>query len=373
MRIPSFFKTLVLVMALALFSGSAKADVDVGITVQNTTLTVSFTPDQDYVSSPFNIWSNFVITIRWQAQGGVINPLSSLNNFQLVDAAFGISEDPMDPGNPFAPVLSGGYYYKKFAGAPNSAANLLNGVTKDVFTIDFSTAAANLDFELITNDAYTSVNNGDASVTSLLGNQFNTFAPAVATYDGSSFPVEWLYFNAEPVSNRDAKVSWATATEGNNDYFQIEKSVDGELFQAIAKVDGAGNSSEVREYEYLDEDYVADKVFYRLKQVDYNGQFSYSEQVEVNFDPTLPNRVEFELFPNPAVDFVTIKATQKVDGNYRMEVIDMTGRRAWSGTFEGNKSTITIPVSRLTQGVYMVYMSGGQIPGNHLAGKFVKD
>ena len=51
----------------------------------------------------------------------------------------------------------------------------------------------------------------------------------------------------------------------------------------------------------------------------------------------------------------------------------MTGRRVWSGTFEGRKSTITIPVSGMAEGVYMVYMSGGQIPGNHLAGKFVKE
>jgi hypothetical protein len=362
-------------MTSVLFFGTAKAQVgsgqrvDVGIEVDNTTLTVSFTPNVNFTTSPLNTWSNFVITIRWQAQGGTINPVSSMTNFQLLDPDFGIAEDPAT----IAPVLSGGYFYKKFAGAPFSPVDLFNGVKKDVFTIDFSTAAANLDFELITNDAYTNANNGNVAISTLMGNQFNTFAPAVATYDGSSFPVEWLYFNAEPVNSRDAKVSWATANEGNNDYFQIEKSVDGELFQSIAKVDGAGNSSEVKEYEYLDQDYVADKVFYRLKQVDYNGQFSYSEQVEVNFDPTLPNKVEFEMFPNPAVDFVTIKSTQRVDGNYRIAVIDMVGRQAWSGTFEGRKSTITIPVNRLAEGVYTVYMSGGQIPGNHLAGKFVKE
>jgi hypothetical protein len=309
-----------------------------------------------------------VITIRWQETAGNTDPVTG-TTFNLITTNSNIFEDP----GSLTPVKDGSYYYKTFAGIPSGPITLLNGVTVPMFSIDFSTAASAIDFELITGNTYTSSNNADVAINGLLGNQFNAFSPSVATFNGSSFPVEWLMFDAKPLNSRDVQLNWATGTETNNDFFQVEKSVDGELFQGIAKVSGAGTTSAVTEYEYLDKDFVATRVFYRLKQVDYNGQFYYSERVEVNFDPTLPSKVEFDLFPNPTVDFVTIQPKERIDGVYRMVVVDMSGRTVWNGSFDGNTGRVTLQVDKYTQGVYMVYLVGGQLVGSHLAGKFVKE
>lgn len=371
MKTPSFLKHLAFCLLGVLFFGTSHAAVDAGLSVSGTTLTLSLTPDQDYNVSPSNLWADFVFTIRWQENAANADPVTSMS-FTLLESNASITQDPSTAS---APIKDGQYYYKIFVGTPSPLApvNMLNGVPIAMFSLDFATTASTIDFELITGNAFTNARNSNASVNNLLLNQqFNTFNPSVATFSGSSFPVEWLFFEANPVNSRDAQLKWATGTETNNDYFQIEKSVDGELFETIAKVDGAGNASTVKEYQYLDEDFVSERIYYRLKQVDFNGQYHFSERVEVNFDPTLPTRVSFELFPNPSVDFVTIKPQDRIDGVYRLLVIDMGGRTVYNGTFDGNENAKTIQVDDFAEGLYMVYLSGGKLSGAHLAGKFVK-
>lgn len=88
-------------------------------------------------------------------------------------------------------------------------------------------------------------------------------------------PVDLLYFNA--VSESYITLSWATATEINNDYFSIERSEDGINFYEIGQVDGNGDSNQEIKYSFTDKFVLAPVEYYRLKQVDFDGQFEYFE------------------------------------------------------------------------------------------------
>lgn len=92
-----------------------------------------------------------------------------------------------------------------------------------------------------------------------------------------SLPVNWLYIKAE-ADKKDALISWATASETNNWKFEVERSNDRKEWISIGSVKGKGNSSIANKYSFRDEN-VTGEVYYRVKQIDYNGEFSYSDMV----------------------------------------------------------------------------------------------
>ena len=93
---------------------------------------------------------------------------------------------------------------------------------------------------------------------------------------GSVLPVEFLKFYAK-TSGKTSIISFSTASETNNDYFTIERSGDGSDFDAIGEIDGAGNSSEERHYEFTDRIPLPGFNYYRIKQTDFDEKYSYSE------------------------------------------------------------------------------------------------
>ena len=82
----------------------------------------------------------------------------------------------------------------------------------------------------------------------------------------------------------------------------IERSVDSAIFEKIGEVPGAGSSNRLQSYEYKDETPLIGKSYYRLKQVDFNGAFSYSETREVNIEELPDLRISMTAFPNPVKD-----------------------------------------------------------------------
>jgi hypothetical protein len=103
----------------------------------------------------------------------------------------------------------------------------------------------------------------------------NTFSPWVLSSAVAPLPIELLYFEAA-CDNNEILIRWTTATETNNDYFSLEKSLDGIQFMNLAVIDGAGNSSGMRDYSFRDKSLAPGRAYYRLKQTDFNGKYSYS-------------------------------------------------------------------------------------------------
>lgn len=112
----------------------------------------------------------------------------------------------------------------------------------------------------------------------------------------STLPIELLRFTAV-AKDTYVEIDWLTATEINNDYFNVERSADGLNFNSISKINGAGNSTEVLSYSLVDETPLDGISYYRLKQTDYDGETSYSNIEAVAFNKR--NNFVFKVYPNP--------------------------------------------------------------------------
>ena len=97
----------------------------------------------------------------------------------------------------------------------------------------------------------------------------------------TALPIELLYFKGEE-SERHNHLTWSTASEHNNNYFEIEKTKDGVVFNSIIKIDGSGNSQTKIDYEFDDYNIDNNISYYRLKQVDFDGKFRYSDLISID-------------------------------------------------------------------------------------------
>lgn len=154
---------------------------------------------------------------------------------------------------------------------------------------------------------------------------------------------------------QDAVVlNWETATEKDNAYFQVERSADGKNFEAIGSVVGAGNSNQLRQYSYLDKDAKAGTNYYRLRQVDYNGDFAFSTTIAVKAPGKTAAISKLTMYPNPATDNVNINLGTLPTGKaVTVEVIDMVGKMLMKQAVVGGKIQ-RINISQLPAGKYLV-------------------
>lgn len=114
---------------------------------------------------------------------------------------------------------------------------------------------------------------------------FSTFTISGSSGSGSALPIELIYFNATP-NQKLVDLTWATASELNNDFFTVERSQDGNTWEVVATVNGQGTTTQRTDYSDVDSRPFSGLSYYRLKQTDYDGKFSYSQikSVFVNSD-----------------------------------------------------------------------------------------
>jgi hypothetical protein len=176
-------------------------------------------------------------------------------------------------------------------------------------------------------------------------------------------PVELLAFNAS-VNGSQVQLLWSTASELNNLGFEIQRSVDNEdNFSTVAFVDGNGNSTEINYYSYTDNPQLSgvNQIYYRLKQVDLDGSFSYSDIVNVTYD--VP--AEFVLsqnFPNPFNPSTRINYFVPKESFVNIKVYDFLGREV-ADLVNETKSTgsyeLMFDASSLPSGTYFYSMIAG--------------
>ncbi|MGB0882860.1 MAG: T9SS type A sorting domain-containing protein, partial [Vicingaceae bacterium] len=157
-------------------------------------------------------------------------------------------------------------------------------------------------------------------------------------------PVELISFNANCLNNEVA-IKWTTASEINNDYFTIERSLDGINFDKIGNVTGAGNSNSLKDYSWIDEKPLSGSNYYRLKQTDFDGKFSYSDVKTAGCN----ENVQFGVYPNPTSNTVTLSFSSETKIQY--QIVSLDGRVIQDGDFIRNKK---LDLSELSNGVYFV-------------------
>lgn len=205
-------------------------------------------------------------------------------------------------------------------------------------------------------DNDTDPNNYDATNGGLTANSHPDFQGVTSERDWrekSNLPVEWLSFEAK-LTNNNAELTWATAAELNSDFFQIERSADGTLYEEVGRIKAIGTTSDQSEYEYTDtgiDAFSNHSFFYRLKQVDMDGKFSYSKTVELSLADAQTS-LSLVAYPNPVSDILTISLAYK--GPSELIIVNAIGEVVYSNSFDPfqSKQEFQILVKDWARGVY---------------------
>ena len=187
-------------------------------------------------------------------------------------------------------------------------------------------------------------------------------APVISN---STLPVSLTSFTAQK-QNEDVLLKWQTASELNNDYFEIQRSVQSAkcsvyCWEAIGKVKGNGTTNSVHSYQFTDNVMLsgveASNLYYRLNQFDFDGKSSLSEVRVVNFDQS--KNTEWNIYPNPATNELHIfqsamsnLPTGQAGEQLAVSLFDITGKKVMENILFTN--TTTINTSSLVEGMYFV-------------------
>ena len=181
----------------------------------------------------------------------------------------------------------------------------------------------------------------------------------IAKWSGASLPVELTNFNVKNTSNGHL-LTWQTASEKNNEGFDIQRSEDGRNWENIGFVQGHGTTQNRQEYTFLDKMPLTGSNYYRLKQVDFDGQFEYSKIVNVEYQT---NNHELRIFPNPVTDELNI-----IDGEGLATIYNLLGQPVKQ--FKINSRQFKINTSDLAEGQYILHIQNQN--GNVMTKQFVK-
>jgi biopolymer transport protein ExbB len=355
-------------------------------------------PDFDYSSAPLGFTVSFWFRVVNNA-GTSYQYMFSHNNYGLqhslniyfaensvpvlgdpgelktifMDMNDALSTDGLDAGAGFA---DGNWHYYAFVvgNAPGGDWVYLDGVLKstlsfqgsDAFTppgfialgarVDFNATRFLLGFldEVRISNEYRSQ---DWIITEYVNQTTPTayfsFGPEVnAAINCTPLPVEISFFDVTESDNRSALATWITLAEINNDFFVLEKSQDAIQFIPVAEIDGAGNSNVTLNYSYVDHDAFEGTSYYRLKQVDFNGAYSYSDIRSINFEGIdLINT-----YPNPSNGIVNFDVYSTLASKYQVSIFDCLGRVVITDQVEigVGKTTYTLDINGYAKGAYMI-------------------
>jgi hypothetical protein len=174
---------------------------------------------------------------------------------------------------------------------------------------------------------------------------------------GAPLPITLLTFNAVWANERQsvALVNWSTASEQENDFFVIERSADGQNWQTLGQIQGAGNSIHTINYQFKDESPVLGVAYYRLRQVDFDGTASYTHIVSLKREI---DGAAIAVYPNPANNQFQIAFEGFKSETANINILDNSGRvvLALNNNVLNNPSQI-INTSNFQSGVYYIHVT----------------
>jgi hypothetical protein len=193
------------------------------------------------------------------------------------------------------------------------------------------------------------------TVTSDLLTAFSPFTFSSKSPLVNPLPVEWLSFTGKN-NGKENVLEWSTAMEVNNDYFTLERSLDGYQFTEVTTVKGSGNSNIINRYQGVDINPENGINYYRLKQTDFDGTVKYAPNLVV-----LRNEkdIEYTLYPNPVNNELAIYAELLDKEQINIAVTDISGRIVVEQKLYaiGGGNYVSMDVSQLTEGVYFVTLN----------------
>lgn len=186
----------------------------------------------------------------------------------------------------------------------------------------------------------------------------------LASNGNSPLPVKLLTFGGKQVNN-DVLLSWTTENERNNSGFILERSVDGVTYAQVGFVKGT-NQTGVSKYNWLDNKVdLSRTIYYRLKQVDFDGKFTYSPIVTI--EPVITSSAL--VYPNPVADELYIALPEVNGGKVAIEIMDLQGRILLSKSSNADKVIRVEETTALAPGVYIARIKANGVTSEH---KFIK-
>lgn len=192
------------------------------------------------------------------------------------------------------------------------------------------------------------------------------FSPWTLSGNEMPLPIELLDFSAR-YNGKDVDLFWSTASESNNDFFTIERTINGIDYEFINVVKGAGNSTSVLNYETIDASPYIGVAYYRLKQTDYNGTARYSQ-----LETVIIKNGYVGVYPNPAKNNIQISFTTDITDMAVITIMDASGRLVHSSEFTPQKGTNLIDLNILEyhSGIYIISIEN---KNESLKAKFFKE
>jgi hypothetical protein len=190
-----------------------------------------------------------------------------------------------------------------------------------------------------------------------------TFSDFTSSGNGttSPLPITLIEFTATPIVNT-VELSWTTATEINNDYFTLERSADGQKFEPIQVLDGAGNSNDWLYYKWVDRSPLAGISYYRLKQTDFDGTTSISDIRMVNFGgASSENQGWVNIYPNPAPNGqFNVRLGEMINEEISMTITNILGEVIYNAQYTASSNqTLNINTEGIAKGVYTITINDG--------------
>ncbi|MEM6264079.1 MAG: DUF1501 domain-containing protein [Bacteroidota bacterium] len=169
-----------------------------------------------------------------------------------------------------------------------------------------------------------------------------------------AFPVEFAGFDANMQRDFTVLCEWETASETNNELFSVERSPDGLIFESVGEVPGQGNSSTLEYYSFVDPKPIEGNSFYRIKQVDFDGRFSYSDIREVRLDQDMGISLETTFFPNPAPDMLYVKCESSGASEGELRLVQTSGAEVYRKDIRltAGQNQFEVPVNQLPPAIY---------------------
>jgi hypothetical protein len=182
----------------------------------------------------------------------------------------------------------------------------------------------------------------------------------------SPLPVKLNSFTGLVIGN-DVVLNWTTASETNNDYFNIEKSFDNIHFESIGKIKGRGNSNVFTKYSLTDFDAMNSNlnngvIFYKLNQFDFDGKNEQSDVIVIKTSKDGNNQLE--VFPNPFENNITLMINSNINSNAQIDIIDVQGKIVYHTMLPltlGFNSYLVNDLNELPAGTYIVKVNNNGI------------
>jgi hypothetical protein len=208
---------------------------------------------------------------------------------------------------------------------------------------------------LPTNSSLTTDNIETASFSSggntNLNNNFGMTGGAI-----TALPVDWVNFEATKTSN-DIRFKWITGAEENCSHFEVQRSIAGYNWERLVQLKGKGHSISITTYNYIDSQPLPGTNYYRIKQVDFDGEHDFSTTIGINYSTQIMIN-ELKLFPNPTQQNVSVSWKSRMLTGF-VQLLDLNGQIAKSLEVQNTTNT-RMDVSDIQNGVYYIKVSSDE-------------